>query len=102
MSNLQTYITRQIELKKIMASSDAYAAKCAKLGLSFKETYPEKYNEYTQANDEYNRNQIEMAPLIEKEQREERERILKIKRDICEQRNASGKYPGLKFIIVDE
>ena len=102
MNNLQTYITRQIELKKIMASSDAYAAKCAKLGLSFKETYPEKYNEYTQANDEYNRNQIEMAPLLEKEQQERKERILKIKRDICEQRNASGKYPGLKFIVADE
>lgn len=102
MSNLQLYIIRQNELKKIMASSDAYASKCLKLGLPFKETYPTKYEEYVKANEEYNKNQLDMIPLQEEARIEEEKRILKLRQDLCNKRNSSGKYPNLTFIVRDE
>lgn len=68
MNNLQIYIKRQQELKKIMETSDRYASKCIKMGLVFKDVYPEKYAEYIAANDEYNANEIAMQPLLEERQ----------------------------------
>ena len=44
---------RQVELLTIMSSSDAHAAKCAKLGENFREEYPEDYAAYVAANEEY-------------------------------------------------
>ncbi len=44
---------RKVALLTVMASSDAHAAKCAKLGKKFQTQYPEEYAEYTAANDEY-------------------------------------------------
>lgn len=44
---------RMVELRTIMASSDAHAAKCAKLGKKFQTQYPEDYAAYVAANEEY-------------------------------------------------
>lgn len=45
--------TRKVALIAIMASSDAHAAKCAKLGKEFQTQYPEDYAAYVAANEEY-------------------------------------------------
>ena len=45
---------RLLELSSIMSKSDAHASKCTKLGISFKDTYPDEYKEYTQAREDYN------------------------------------------------
>ena len=66
--------SRQIVLANIMASSDAHASKCIKLGLSFAETYPEDYTAYEAAREEYNDNEVTLAELREtlaKEQAEQ-------------------------------
>jgi conjugal transfer/entry exclusion protein len=44
---------RMVELRTIMASSDAHAAKCAKLDKKFQTQYPEDYAAYVAANEEY-------------------------------------------------
>lgn len=44
---------RMVELLTIMASSDAHAAKCAKLGKKFQTQYPVDYAAYVAANEEY-------------------------------------------------
>ncbi len=54
---------RQTALLVVMAKSDSHAAKCAKLGLDFKTTYPEDYAAYIAANEEYNANEVELAEL---------------------------------------
>ena len=46
-----------------MASTDAYAAKCIKLGKKFSTQYPEEYAGYVEANEEYNRNEKALAEL---------------------------------------
>ena len=45
---------RLFELASIMSKSDAHASKCVKLGLSYKDNYPNEYKEYTQAREDYN------------------------------------------------
>lgn len=55
--------SRNNELMKIMAKSDAHDRKCHKMNLSFQETYPEDYAEYIAANKEYNDNEVEIARL---------------------------------------
>lgn len=55
--------SRNNELMKIMAKSDAHDCKCHKMNLSFQETYPEDYAEYVAANKEYNGNEAEIARL---------------------------------------
>ena len=52
-----------LELASIMSKSDAHASKCVKLGLSYKDNYPDEYNEYTQAREEYNSLENELAAL---------------------------------------
>lgn len=52
---------QQTELLATMAKSDAHASKCAKLGLTFAEEYPEEYKEYCSAREQYNTNQEYMA-----------------------------------------
>ena len=52
-----------LELASIMSKSDAHASKCVKLGLSYKDTYPDEYNEYTQAREDYNQLEKDLATL---------------------------------------
>lgn len=51
------------ELASIMCKSDAHASKCVKLGLSYKDTYPNEYKEYTQAREDYNQLEKDLAAL---------------------------------------
>lgn len=44
---------RKVALLSIMASSDAHAAKCIKLGKKFQTQYPEEHEAYCAANAEY-------------------------------------------------
>ena len=60
-----------LELASIMSKSDAHASKCVKLGLSYKDTYPNEYNEYTQAREDYNQLENELAALESVEVEEE-------------------------------
>ena len=62
--------SRQIVLSNEMASSDAHAAKCIKLGLNFGEAYPEELKRYKASRDEYNANEVALSELyatLEKE-----------------------------------
>ena len=52
-----------LELASIMSKSDAHASKCVKLGLSYKDTYPDEYDEYTQAREDYNSLENEIIAL---------------------------------------
>lgn len=54
---------RLLELASIMSNSDAHASKCVKLGASFKNMYPEEYKEYTQAREDYNQLEKDLAAL---------------------------------------
>lgn len=63
----------QLALEATMRKTDAHAAKCLKLGLSFKETYPDEYTEYVKARERYNEiEQLipETVAALEKEQEE--------------------------------
>ena len=64
---------QQLNLLSVMAKSDAHASKCAKLGLVFADEYPEEYQEYCSAREQYNNNQERIAELesacIEKDER---------------------------------
>ena len=55
--------SRQLELLRIMSKSDAYAAKCAKLGVKFSDEYPDELKEYEAANAEYNSNEEVISTL---------------------------------------
>lgn len=62
--------SRQLELRAIMADSDAHAAKCIKLSLNFGEAYPEELERYKASRDEYNANEVALSELytaLEKE-----------------------------------
>lgn len=61
-SDLQS---RQLELKAIMSASDDRAAKCFKMGTSFKDEYPEDWATYVAANNEYNENEQTLIGLQE-------------------------------------
>lgn len=54
---------QQLNLLSVMAKSDAHASKCAKLGLVFSDEYPEEYEEYCSAREQYNANQESIAEL---------------------------------------
>ena len=64
---------QQLNLLSVMAKSDAHASKCAKLNLTFSEEYPEEYQEYCSAREQYNNNQERISELeiacIEEEER---------------------------------
>ena len=62
---------RLLELSSIMSKSDAHASKCIKLGVSFKDMYPNEYNEYTQAREDYNQLEKDLATLESVEVEEE-------------------------------
>ena len=54
---------QQLNLLSVMAKSDAHASKCAKLGLVFADEYPDEYEEYCSAREQYNANQERIAEL---------------------------------------
>ena len=60
-----------LELASIMSKSDAHASKCVKLGLSYKDMYPNEYKEYTQAREDYNQLEKDLATLESVEVEEE-------------------------------
>ena len=60
-----------LELASIMSKSDAHASKCVKLGLSYKDTYPDEYDEYTQVREDYNNLENEIIALESVEVEEE-------------------------------
>ena len=60
-----------LKLASIMCKSDAHASKCVKLGLSYKDTYPNEYNEYVKAREDYNNLEKELAALESVEVEEE-------------------------------
>ena len=62
---------RLLELASVMSKSDAHASKCVKLGLSYKDTYPNEYDEYTQAREDYNQLEKELVALDSVEVEEE-------------------------------
>ena len=62
---------RLLELASVMSKSDAHASKCVKLGLSYKDTYPNEYDEYTQAREDYNQLEKELVALESVEVEEE-------------------------------
>ena len=62
---------RLLELASIMSKSDAHASKCVKLGLSYKDNYPNEYDEYTQAREDYNQLEKELVALESVEVEEE-------------------------------
>lgn len=64
--------SRQLTLRAIMASSDERAAKCVKNGTPFRETYPDDFARYEEANTEYNQNEKTLVRL-EAEREEERQ-----------------------------
>lgn len=70
MNNRESIVRRIDELESenlghlaTMAKSDAHAAKCSKLGVSFGETYPDDLAEYRAASEQYNANEEEIARL---------------------------------------
>ena len=54
---------RLLELVSVMSKSDAHASKCVKLGLSYKDNYPNEYNEYIKAREDYNQLEKDLATL---------------------------------------
>ena len=62
---------RLLELASVMSKSDAHASKCVKLGLSYKDNYPNEYKEYTQAREDYNQLEKDLAALESVEVEEE-------------------------------
>ena len=52
-----------LELANVMSKSDAHASKCVKLGLSYKNTYPNEYKEYIQAREDYNQLEKDLTAL---------------------------------------
>ena len=60
-----------LQLASIMSKSDAHASKCVKLGLSYKDTYPNEYKEYTQAREDYNQLEKDLAAFENVEVEEE-------------------------------
>ena len=60
-----------LELASVMSKSDTHASKCVKLGLSYKDTYPDEYNEYVKAREDYNQLEKDLAVLESAEVEEE-------------------------------
>ena len=54
---------RQLELRAVMQKSDEHALKCFKSGLDFRETYPQDWQSYETARQEYNENELVLAEL---------------------------------------
>ena len=64
---------RQLELHAVMQKSDEHALKCFKSGLDFRETYPQDWQSYEAARQEYNENELVLAELYEQWEQEKDE-----------------------------
>lgn len=64
---------RQLELRAVMQRSDEHALKCFKSGLDFRTTYPQDWQSYEAARQEYNENELVLAQLYEQREKEEEE-----------------------------
>ena len=62
---------RLLELASIMSKSDAHASKCTKLGISYKDNYPNEYKEYIKAREDYNQYEKDLVTLESVEVEEE-------------------------------
>lgn len=62
---------RMFALAHTMSESDAHASKCTKLGLSYKDNYPNEYDEYIKAREDYNQLEKDLAALESVEVEEE-------------------------------
>ena len=62
---------RLLELASVMSKSDAHASKCTKLGISYKDNYPNEYKEYIKAREDYNSLENEIITLESVEVEEE-------------------------------
>ena len=60
-----------LELASIMSKSDAHASKCTKLGVSYKDNYPNEYKEYIKAREDYNQYEKDLVTLESVEVEEE-------------------------------
>ena len=69
---------RQLELRAVMQRSDEHALKCFKSGLDFRETYPQDWQSYEAARQEYNENELVLAELYEQWEREKEEEMLRV------------------------
>ena len=70
---------RQLELRAVMQRSDEHALKCFKSGLDFRETYPQDWQSYETARQEYNENELVLAELYgqwEQEEEEEKKKMM--------------------------
>lgn len=66
---------RQLELRAVMQRSDEHALKCFKSGLDFRETYPQDWQSYEAARQEYNENELVLAELYEQWEQEKDEEV---------------------------
>ena len=62
---------RLLELSSVMSKSDAHASKCVKLGVSYKDNYPNEYKEYIKAREDYNQYEKDLVTLESVEVEEE-------------------------------
>ena len=62
---------RLLELASVMSKSDAHASKCVKLGVSYKDNYPNEYKEYIKAREDYNQLEKDLFTLESVEVEEE-------------------------------
>ena len=62
---------RLFELASVMSKSDAHASKCTKLGISYKDNYPNEYKEYIKAREDYNQLEKDLFALESVEVEEE-------------------------------
>ena len=62
---------RLLELSSVMSKSDAHASKCTKLGVSYKDNYPNEYKEYIKAREDYNQYEKDLFALENVEVEEE-------------------------------
>lgn len=69
---------RQLELRAVMQKSDEHALKCFKSGLDFKTTYPDNWQAYEAARQEYNENELVLAELYEQWEQEKEEEMLRV------------------------
>lgn len=54
---------RQLAVSAIIASSDAHASECTKLGLVFSESFPEEHQEYEAALAKYRENKARIEEV---------------------------------------
>ncbi len=78
-SKIEALEAEKLELRAKMEASDGRTSKCAKLGIPFKEAYPDDFAEYKKANTRYNQVEEELRPLyVQLKEEEEAEEALAV------------------------